>query len=112
MTIANNLTSGPIFTAALRKRMMVGAGLALLAISFFVISAGKGDPTWDDYWRIKPLLLTPFLGAIVGLCFDASERLRQINGWLGRLFGVLSFVGYFIGLWMALVLGLAGTMWN
>jgi hypothetical protein len=112
MTITNKLTSGPIFTDALRKRMMIGAGIGLLVISFFVISAGKGNPTWGDYWRIKPLLLTPFMGAIVGLCYDATERLRQINGWLGRVFVVLSLIGYFIGLWMGVVLGLASTMWD
>ena len=112
MTLANNATSGPLLTVSLKKRMMVGAGIGLLVISFFVIGAGKGSPAWNDYWRIKPLLLTPFIGAIVGLCYDATERLRQFNGWLGRLFVVLSFIGYFIGLWIGVVLGLAGTMWN
>lgn len=112
MTIENNLTSRPIFTPALRKRMLVGAGIGLLVISFFVIGAGHGEPEWGDYWRVKPLLLTPFIGALVGLCYDATERLRRIDGWLGNLFTVLSFAGYLIGLWMGVVLGLAGTMWN
>ena len=112
MTLENNLTSGPFFTSALRKRMLIGAGIGVLVISFFVIGAGQGSPAWGDYWRIKPLLLTPFIGAMVGLCYDATERLRQQNGWLGRLFTILSFAGYLIGLWMGVVLGLAGTMWN
>ena len=112
MTLSNNLTSGPLFTSSLTKRMMIGAGIGLLVISFFVVGAGSGKPAWGDYWRIKPLLLTPFLGAIVGLCYDVTERLRQLNGWQGRLFTILSFAGYLIGLWMAMILGLAGTMWN
>ena len=112
MTHTGNLTRRPAFTEALPKRMLFGAGIALIAISVFVIGAGNGNPTWGGYWRIKPLLLTPFLGAIVGLCYDITQPLRQIDGWLGKVFWVLSLVGYFIGIWMALVLGMAGTMWN
>ena len=112
MTTTKHFLRAPLFTPALVKRMLAGAGIGLLVIGFFVISAGKGNPTWPDYWRIKPLLLTPFLGAMVGTCFDVTEPLRRINGWSGKLFMVLSVLGYFIGLWMALVLGLAGTMWN
>lgn len=112
MTSSNLSASKPIFTDALGKRMLIGAGIALLIISFFVITAGKGNPTWGAYWRIKPLLLTPAIGALVGLCFDITQPLRQMEGWVGKLFVVLSFLGYFIGLWMGTVLGLAETMWN
>jgi hypothetical protein len=112
MTTTNNLLTRPLFTAALVKRMVIGAGIALTIIAFFVISAGKGNPAWGDYWRVKPLLLTPFMGAIVGLCYDITEPLRRLNGWAGRLFVILSILGYAIGLWMGTVLGLAGTMWN
>jgi hypothetical protein len=112
MTLTDNLTSGPIFTSALRKRMMIGAGIGLLVISFFIFGAGHEKAAWGDYWRVKPLLLTPFIGAIAGLCFDATERLRQIDGWSGRLFTILSYIGYVLGLWIGIVLGLNGTMWN
>jgi hypothetical protein len=112
MTNQTQLTTNPFFTPALGKRMLFGAGIGLVMISFFLISAGKGHPNWGDYWRVKPLLLTPFLGAIIGACYDVTEPLRRIDGWMGKAFFVLSFIGYFIGLWMALVLGLAGTMWN
>ncbi len=106
------LIARPFFTAGLGKRMLAGAGIGLVVIAFFVIAAGKGNQAWGDYWRIKPLLLTPLLGAVTGACYDATEPLRRIQDWLGKLFFVLSFVGYFIGLWLSLVLGLAGTMWN
>ena len=112
MAQTKHLTARPLFTAAWKKRMLLGTGIGLFMISFFVISAGRGNPAWGDYWRIKPLLLTPFLGAVIGACYDVTEPLRRLDGWLGRLFLVLSLLGYFIGLWMALVLGLAGTMWN
>jgi ABC-type transport system involved in cytochrome c biogenesis permease subunit len=112
MTTTQPLPANSFFTPLLKKRMLFGTGIALLMISFFVIVAGKGNPAWGDYWRIKPLLLTPALGAIIGLCYDVTQPLRTISGWAGKVFFVLSLAGYFIGLWMSLVLGLAGTMWN
>lgn len=112
MIQAKNFTARPIFTNALPKRMLVGAGIGLIVISFFVIVAGKGNPAWDEYWQIRPLLLTPFIGAMLGLCYDITEPLRRLEGWLGRLFIMLSVIGYLIGLWMSVVLGLVGTMWH
>ena len=100
------------FTPSLGKRMFVGGIISLLLISFFVISAGTGNPAWGEYWRIKPLLLTPILGALVGLCYDVTQPLREMKGGAGRVFLVLSFVGYGIGIFMSLVLGMNGTMWD
>jgi hypothetical protein len=100
------------FTPALGKRILLAAGIGLALIGFFLIAAGKGDTAWGDYWRVKPLLLTPCLGAIVGLCYDVTQPLRQLKGWLGRVFFGLSLIGYAIGLWLGLVLGMAGTLWN
>jgi hypothetical protein len=112
MTITEKPSTQSVFTPALSKRMLIGAGISLLVISIFVIGAGKGEIAWGNYWRIKPLLLTPITGAIVGLCYDITERLRKLNGWLGSLFLVLSLIGNLIGLWISVVLGLAGTMWD
>ena len=110
MTQAENPTERPLVTPALGRRILIGAGIGLVMISVFVISAGKGDPAWGEYWRIKPLLLTPFLGGMVGLCYDMTEPLRRLSGWQGKLFLVLSLLGYCVGLWISLVLGLNGTM--
>jgi ABC-type transport system involved in cytochrome c biogenesis permease subunit len=105
MTQAENLRKRPLFTSALSKRMLIGAMIGLIVVGFFVIGAGAGNPEWPSNWRVKPLLLTPFLGAMTGLCFDMTEPLRQMNGWFGRAFWILSILGYFIGLWLSLVLG-------
>jgi hypothetical protein len=112
-TIDNQIPSkSSFFTPLLAKRMSLGAVIGLVMISFFVIGAGKGNPEWGTYWQVKPLLLTPFLGAMVGLCYDATEPLRKINSWAGKLFFILSLLGYCAGLWISLVLGLNGTMWD
>jgi ABC-type transport system involved in cytochrome c biogenesis permease subunit len=112
MTHTEQLTIKTFFTPEWRKHLLIGAGIALLVVCFFVIAAGKGNPAWGDYWRIKPLLLSPFLGAITGLCYDVTAPLRRLDGWLGKLFLALSLLGFFIGQWLSLVLGLNGTMWN
>jgi len=100
------------FSPALMKRMLTGAGIGLLLVSFFVITAGEGQPSWGAYWRLKPLLLTPLLASIVAACYHATGPLRDIAGWQGRLFTVLSIIGYVLGLWIALILGLNGSLWN
>lgn len=101
-----------VFTPNLGKRMLLGGIIGLVPISFFVISAGKGNPAWGEYWRIKPSLLSPILGALVGLCYDVTQPLRDMKGWAGRVFLVLSFVGYGVGIFISLVLGMNGTMWD
>lgn len=106
------LSKRSVFTPQLHKRMLIGAGIGLAAVGFFVLMAGKGNPAWGDYWRIKPLLLTPALGSVTGLCYDATEPLRKIKGWLSKVFLVLSALGFLAGQWLGLVLGLAGTMWH
>jgi len=112
MTGPENLTKKPLFTPLLGRRVLIGAIVALAMVGVFVIGAGSGKPEWGAYWRLKPLLLTPCLGAIVGLSYDITQPLRNINGLPGRVFFVLSIVGGLIGLWMSMILGLAGTMWD
>ena len=101
-----------LFSNLLGKRMLVCATIGLVLIAFFVIGAGDGNPAWGKYWRIKPLVLTPLLSAMAGLCYDITEPLRKINGWRGIVFFALSILGLIIGFWISLVLGLNGTMWD
>lgn len=102
----------PLFTPLLGRRMLTFAIVGLVAIAIFVIGAGEGNPSWGKYWRIKPLLLTPFICAMVGLCYDITEPLRRLTGWKGNVFFVLSIIGALIGFWMSMILGLNGTMWD
>jgi hypothetical protein len=83
MTHTETLTNKTFFTPDWRKHLLIGAGIALLIVSFFVIGAGKGKPAWGDYWRIKPLLLSPILGGITGLCYNATAPLRRLTGLVG-----------------------------
>ena len=67
MTQANNSTSQPS-QVSLIKRMLVGAGIGLLLISLFLLSAGEPNPEWGKLWMIRPLIIVPLAVAMGGLC--------------------------------------------
>lgn len=102
----------PLFSPLLGRRMLICAIIGLVLVGFFVIGAGEGNPSWGKFWRVKPLLLTPFLCAVVGLCYDITEPFRKISGWKGNVLFVLSLLGVVVGFWISLVLGLNNTMWD
>ena len=97
---------------SLLKRMIIGAGIGLLPISLLLISANEPDPAWGKFWMIRPLSIVPLAGAIGGLCnyFIVQFSVRTgFNKTLALIFSLLVFV---IGLWMGIVLGLDGTLWD
>src|SRR5687767_2162928 len=111
MTQPNNSPSQPL-QVSLGKRMLAGAGIGLLVISFFLILAGEGDPAWGPLWRIRPLIMAPFAGAMGGLCNYYIFYFRSQAGINKIIATILSVLVFVIGLWMGIVLGLDGTLWD
>lgn len=111
MTQQNGFQNQPIQPVALAKPILVGAGIALLAISFFVFGVDAPHPEWGKYWMIRPLIITPLAGALGG-AFYAFMDYQSSRGFNRTLAILLSLVVYVIGLWLGIILGLAGTMWN
>jgi hypothetical protein len=101
-----------VHAASVGKRMLQGAGIALFLISLFLLSAGKPDPGWSKFWMIKPLLMVPAAGALGGLFFYNMDHLRSQGGSREVFAIVLSLVVYLVVLWLGVVLGLIGTMWD
>ena len=112
MTQQNTLTTPPIHSASLGKRMLQGAGVALILISMFLLSAGAPDPEWGKLWMIKPLLVVPAAGALGGVFYYFMDHLRSQGGWVKVLAIIMSLTGYIVVLWLGTVLGLNGTMWD
>jgi hypothetical protein len=112
MTGRNNLTNRPILTALLIKRMLLGAGIALLLISIFLSGVHDPKPEWGKLWMLKPLIVVPLAGAMGGAFSYLMEPLRQQGGWKMILAIILSLIVYIIGLWLGTVLGLNGTLWD
>lgn len=112
MTQTNNLPTKSIHPVSVAKPMIIGAIIGLAVILVFLFSAGAGRPEWGAYWRIRPLIITPFAGAMGGLVYYFLGFLRVQGGWKAVLANVASLLIFIIGLWMGIVLGLVGTLWN
>ena len=112
MTQQNELTRQPIDQGSLGKRILAGAGIGLLLISFFLFSVKEPDPEWGKLWMIRPLIIVPLAGAMGAVCnyFIVNFRKRAgINKTVTMIVSVLVFI---VGLWMGIVLGLDGTLWD
>src|SRR5919107_4752694 len=111
MTQKNNLTAQQTkFSVGIP--MLIGAVIGLILISLFVFGVDNPKPEWGELWRIRPLIITPLAGAMGGLFFYFMNYLSS-RGSINKIFAIiLSFVVFIIGLWMGVVLGLDGTMWD
>ncbi len=97
---------------SLTKPVLIGAGIALVLISLFLLKAGDTDPSWPKFWMIRPLIIVPLAGAVGGGLFYFMHQLSR-SGYLNRtVVTLLSFFIYIVGLWLGTILGLDGTMWN
>ena len=110
MTQSNNPAQAQ--QLSLSKRMIIGSCVGLFVILFFLLRVNDNHPDWGQYWMIRPLLMVPFAGAMAGLCnyflvtYHAQFRLSK------TVAVIASIVISIVGLWMGIVLGLVGTMWN
>ncbi|MES2565970.1 MAG: potassium transporter KefB [Bacteroidota bacterium] len=109
MTQENNVHHFHAYS--LVKPMLIGAGIGLILISFFVFGVDAPNPAWPKYWMIRPLLICPLAGATGGAFYSFMDY-QSTRGFNRTIAILLSLVVYIIGLWMGIVLGLAGTMWH
>lgn len=112
MVHTQNPQTQPSEAGSLAPAMLLGAGFAFLAISFFVFGVDDTPAEWGRFWMIRPLIITPLAGATGGALYHVLDRLRARGNISGNVAVILSLIIYVIGLWMGIVLGLAGTMWD
>jgi hypothetical protein len=113
MTQTNNLTTQPINPVVLRKRIFIGAGIALILISIFLLGVKQTEPEWGKLWMIRPLIIVPLAGATGGaFSYFFDHFLGYQGGFKKALAVTLSLIVFIIGLWLGFVLGLDGTLWN
>ncbi|HLA55526.1 MAG TPA: hypothetical protein VK623_05480 [Flavobacterium sp.] len=100
-------------TPSLVKRMLLGAGIALILIVIFLLPVKNPNPEWGKFWMIQPLVIVPLAGAAGGAFYYFIDHyLGCQGGWRKASATILSLIVYIIGLWLGTVLGLAGTLWN
>jgi len=108
MTQATN----PSQPLSLTARVVIGGTIGLLIITYFLVSLRSDHPDWGRFWMIQPLILIPFAGAMGGLCNYFIMHYRALFG-INRIFAIIiSAIVSIVGMWMGIVLGLHGTMWN
>lgn len=96
---------------ALGIPMLIGAGIGLILISFFVFGAGQTSPEWGKFWMIRPLLISPIAGALGGAFYHYMNSLAK-RGMNTTVTAILSMSVFIITIWLGIVFGLAGTMWD
>lgn len=96
----------------LANRMLVGGIIALAFIIFFLLQVKNPQPEWGNKWIVKPLIMVPLAGAVGGLVYFFLEYFQKMGGWKKALAIIASIIIYVVGLWMGLVIGLDGTLWN
>jgi hypothetical protein len=109
MTQKNQLTTLP---TPLIRSVVIGALIGLTVIVTFLLQVHNPRPEWHEYWMVKPLLIVPIAGAAGGICFHLLESVRRKGGLASVIGYALSLLIYLVGLWMGIVLGLDGTLWN
>jgi hypothetical protein len=92
--------------------MLIGAGIGLLLISVFIFPEDDPRPEWGKFWMIRPLIVVPFAGALGGLCNYFILQYRSLVGINKAVAIIISAIVFFIGIWMGIVLGLDGTLWD
>lgn len=85
------------------KAILLGTSIAFLMISFFVFGVDQANPNWGKFWMVKPLILTPLAGAVGGYLFNFLKVKKR---------PVIGLITYAVVLWLGVVLGLNGTMWD
>ncbi|MCE7039617.1 potassium transporter KefB [Dyadobacter sp. CY312] len=112
MTQQQGLSTEPLHSASVAKRMLQGAGVALVLISIFLFPIDDANPAWGKWWMIRPLLMVPAAGAMGGVFYYVMDHLRYQGGWKKAAAYLISLLGYIVALWLGTVLGLNGTLWN
>lgn len=112
MTKANPITTRPAQPGSLTKRMLLGAGIALVLITALLLGVTDPNPEWGTLWMLRPLIIVPLAGATGGAFYHYIDRLRYEAGWKTWATIPLGCLIYIVGLWLGTVLGLAGTLWN
>ena len=112
MTNEKKLTTDLVHPASLGKRMVQGAGIAFTVITIFLLGAGESSPYWGRFWMIKPLIIVPLAGALGGAFYYCMDYLRFQGGADKVMASFLSLIIYIFGLFLGIVLGLDGTLWD
>lgn len=104
--------SGRCLTQPIAMKAFTGAAAAALVIIFLLSTVDNPNPAWGKYWMIRPLVFVPLAGAGGGLMFHFVRNFGPVKRRLRVLSLLLGVLVYIFALWMGIVIGLDGTLWN
>lgn len=110
MTSENHLQQ--INPRSVLTKMGIGAAIGLAIISAFVFTVSDPNPEWGKYWIARPLIVTPLAAAFGALSFYSIDILRPKSTGFKAVLVALSVLGFVFALWVGIVLGLDGTLWD
>ena len=91
---------------------LTGGVLFLILMLLFLSSVNQPKPEWGFYWKVRPLLVTPTVGALSGVgVYYLLQWQRRFN-WNRWVIGLVVLAGCLAGFFFGFVLGLDGTLWN
>lgn len=108
MTQPNNPVSQPSQDWQI-KPMLLGVAIGLIA--FFFFSRGESKPEWGTLWKIRPFVVLLLSGVFWGVCYNFLLRQKFLPMSKAATV-ILGLLGLFIGMWMGIVVGFDGTMWD
>ena len=92
--------------------MIIGGTIGLAIISIFVFGGDNPKPEWGANWRMRPLILTPLVAAMGGAAFYLTPFLNPKSNFIRVVLYAFSVLAFIVALWIGIVLGLDGTMWD
>ncbi len=107
----NNLITYVMDSGNLWKRIVAGAAIGFIFMGVFLMGA-EGEPAWGEYWKVRPMIVAPIAGAMGGVFFFLMEYVGREGGWKKVFCYLVGVMGFIIALWMGIVLGLDGTLWD
>ena len=107
MPTIHHLKTKNIFLNAITG-YIVGLGV----ISLFISGIDHPNPEWGQNWMLRPLIITPLFAACGALMLLLPDFFKIITPWKRLLALFAGLILFIIALWMGIVLGLDGTLWN
>ncbi|MEN9977414.1 MAG: hypothetical protein RLZZ569_39 [Bacteroidota bacterium] len=96
----------------MKKFASVGALIGFIFIGLLLLSNKYSSPTWGKWWQLKPLLVVPLTCAIAGSLIYVIHPKKPFSKWRIFVFLTLALLGFLFSLWIGIIIGLDGTLWN
>jgi hypothetical protein len=105
-------TIAQIPSKSLIKTMLLGATIGLILISLLVFSVKHPNPDWGKWWFIRPLIITPLVASLGSLSFYLKYFIQPQSILMRVFIMLLSTIAFIFTLWVGIILGLDGTLWD